>query len=1626
MSDIAELGFKLDTRDLLSGRRALDDLTGSSDKAGMSLKHFIAIGAGMAALKAGSDVIREFSREVATLGAISDATSSQMAEMRAQAIALGGATAYSAAEAATAQKNLAAAGLNVSEVLKATPVAMRLAQAGAIGLADASDLLANTMGQTGGSIVDMTRYADVFVKTANISTTSVAALGQSMKYAAPISTALGLSIEETSAALAVLAQNGLKGEQGGTSFRSGIMKIMDVSKEAEGILASYGVKVSQLDVQQRGLVPVLETLRKANLSASDSMKIFGAESFAGVKALMGNIETLKDYTGQLDAASGSAKKAADAMSNNLDAAFKSVGSSIESLIIRMSDATGFEEWAKSALGSVAGVVGSFSGVNDQLVASGDMSKEAAAGFDTMRMSIEGVAVALAAAGIGVGVATLPAAITAVTASLGGATAGAYAFAAALAANPIGLAVGAVATLVGGLYVLRDVELEIGGVTARVSDWILGAWESAKRGVLASVNAMSSAVGALGDAFVGIATGNFGAAGAAMSKWADNAVAGFKNVGSAADNAKRITATASAAASSALQSQNAALLRSTDNALAVSAKAKDKIASDFKAQMAARAAAQKALDAAGGKKKSGGGGKSETDKEADALERILGINNQYTKSLGILYSAYSKGKIGLETYRGAVEKLIFSETEQGKAAKKAAEDRDREIRSIEETAARLAEQVELYGMSEEQISRYVLAKAESQLATAKESGAIDSVVDALQREVDARKKVADETGKLSRKRAATEEAKSAADEWRRASQDIEKALTDSLMRGFESGQSFGDSLVDYVKNAFESAAIKVILSPVMGSINAVGQQLMTGGAAGLPSIGGIFDAFTSGSDAFSSGIDSALKSNLGQSLGFSATQQVAYTDAWAAGSSMTMTDTSLTSLGESAKVAGEALGYLPTAISAVNGEWGRAAGAAAGQYIGGPLGAMLGSELGGMLDSTFGGGGPDQRTAKFGMGASDALTAEGVMTGWTGSSIFGQFRTYADKWFSDSEMRPAMSAFIDTLETMDATIASTLGVGSDQAQSVKDALSKIDKEYDFGTQWTDFTQSSKAREQIAIDRYSTILDGIKSGWGEFVTGFSGSFDQFPQYLESILAAMQKFDGGMAEVFNQNIETIGQFKALARGSETAAMAFKRLYSTFSVTNAALVAMGHDAGLAGLETANLRQQFADAAGGADSLASIVDGYLGAAFSDAERQALKLEQLNKQFMALGVSMPSNVTALRELVKAQDLSTAAGQKLALQLMQIAPTLADVTGSAAGSAVSIETLRNGVQEAYNRESDAIRTTIDRLKQFSTQVGLFRDSLYLNKELSPLSVLGRYQFAGAKVEELQAKALAGDQDAQAQFEQYATEFLTYSRDYNANNAQYVADFDRIQAILSQMKGGADSQISAAQAQLSRLDAMVSGIIDVKTAIMSLADAVAAFAAGGQIKPVVKKPTGVTITDGMATSSITGQSATAGAIQDYITQQTNAGDFQSIYNAATSQGLTSGQLADIAQGAGYNVSSTDINAWAASQGLPSFDVGTNSVPSDTLAIVHQGERIIPKADNNRLIAALEGNYSSYGNSSAEPLLAEIKALREEVKALRGQQAQEHSNDLRQREAIATAQIEVVANQATEMQRMTAKGI
>ena len=116
----------------------------------------------------------------------------------------------------------------------------------------------------------------------------------------------------------------------------------------------------------------------------------------------------------------------------------------------------------------------------------------------------------------------------------------------------------------------------------------------------------------------------------------------------------------------------------------------------------------------------------------------------------------------------------------------------------------------------------------------------------------------------------------------------------------------------------------------------------------------------------------------------------------------------------------------------------------------------------------------------------------------------------------------------------------------------------------------------------------------------------------------------------------------------------------------------------------------------------------------------------------------------------------------------------------------------------------------------------------------------------------------------------------------------------------------------------------------------------------------------------------------------------GDFAGLANEFKGAGGTAKDLAYL-----YGFTEADVLAALDRNGIPRFDVGTNRVPRDMLAMIHKDEAIVPAPFN-----PWAGGASMGGVGNAE-LLAEVRALRSEVSELRmaAQRTAQNTNPLPQ---------------------------
>lgn len=156
---------------------------------------------------------------------------------------------------------------------------------------------------------------------------------------------------------------------------------------------------------------------------------------------------------------------------------------------------------------------------------------------------------------------------------------------------------------------------------------------------------------------------------------------------------------------------------------------------------------------------------------------------------------------------------------------------------------------------------------------------------------------------------------------------------------------------------------------------------------------------------------------------------------------------------------------------------------------------------------------------------------------------------------------------------------------------------------------------------------------------------------------------------------------------------------------------------------------------------------------------------------------------------------------------------------------TLDTAKSALKSAYDTESAALKTTIDRLTNFTAAIRKFRDSLLTNTATTTLSPEERLAEARRQYEENLAKAKAGDETAQGNVQELASTFLDAAKAYYASSTDYADIFDSVQKGLTDVADAGDAQARIAQAQLTALQQQVGALISIDTGVKSVAQAIA---------------------------------------------------------------------------------------------------------------------------------------------------------------------------------------------------------
>ncbi|NJP37195.1 phage tail tape measure protein [Bacillus luteus] len=399
------------------------------------------VGLGAAALRAGMD----FEQGMSKVEALTGATESQMAQLEEQARELGATTRFSATEAADAMSFLGMAGWETQEIMAGMPGLLDLAAAGALDLGRAADITSNIMSGFKIEAEESGRVSDVLAEAASNANTDVNQLGEAMSYLAPNANTLGMSLEESTAAVMAFSDAGIQGSRAGRVFGTSLTRLANPTADMETVMAQLNLSFFDAEGRMKPLPDLVAELENGMEGLDDQTRAAALSTLFGAQAqghwailLQEGSEALQDNTTQLEESEGAASDMAATMQDNAAGAVTEFKSAAEGAAIELSQhlLPRFTELVEMATDLVRGF--------------GELSDE------QQEQIIKWAAIAAA---VGPATVVLGSFITAtgtilrLFGTLLTVMTGAGGVAAAFGAlvSPVGLAVGAVAAVAGGIY-----------------------------------------------------------------------------------------------------------------------------------------------------------------------------------------------------------------------------------------------------------------------------------------------------------------------------------------------------------------------------------------------------------------------------------------------------------------------------------------------------------------------------------------------------------------------------------------------------------------------------------------------------------------------------------------------------------------------------------------------------------------------------------------------------------------------------------------------------------------------------------------------------------------------------------------------------------------------------------------------------------------------------------------------------------------------------------------------------------------------------------------------------------------------------------------------------------------------
>ena len=268
---------------------------------GILMRNYMLWGAFMGSITGSYAFLRDFELALKQTQAISQATNTQVDQLRENILAVAENSRFTAIEITEAATALAQAGFSMSEIETTLESVTLLATATGSTLKETVDIATASLGAFQLSASTMPKIVNQITQAMNLSKLDIQKFQLAVQYAGNAASDAGLNFEELLASVSTVANAGVRsGSTLGTGFRQLLSDLISPSAKFEKILARLGLTTADVDVRTNGLVGTLKQLKEAGFSTADAYESFEVRSVAFYTALANNLDTYDDLLANLD------------------------------------------------------------------------------------------------------------------------------------------------------------------------------------------------------------------------------------------------------------------------------------------------------------------------------------------------------------------------------------------------------------------------------------------------------------------------------------------------------------------------------------------------------------------------------------------------------------------------------------------------------------------------------------------------------------------------------------------------------------------------------------------------------------------------------------------------------------------------------------------------------------------------------------------------------------------------------------------------------------------------------------------------------------------------------------------------------------------------------------------------------------------------------------------------------------------------------------------------------------------------------------------------------------------------------------------------------------------------------